>query len=379
MDVFWCGGFLLNYFCQLISIFEKNQMQETPFTVESLSEICKNTLTTPFDDKIISLEGFYSTGQNKRYGNVYYDVLHDSSKLSKITLVVPEKIRGFLKSKQYFVFDGYLNKTLNSINDGTIRLTFKVTGIKDKKDEFQFISKDEFSVVQERFKRPIPFLEQLILDKILKEEKPVINIITGNSSIVGEDYRNQLIDSEYYIINEHLVNLSNATDVEKKIKLLSKHDSDLMVVMRGGGSGLEIFNDVKLCQASLECSMPFATAIGHKEDVTLLEKSADKGFATPSSFGSFLQNIIEQYKRQIKERSSLEERIASLEKDLNITAKDRDNRLLKAENSIKNEVIRSQNDKEKLEQLFKTREKLYLYVSLSITFLLLVCLLIIFL
>ncbi len=354
-------------------------MQENPFTVASLTEICRNNISTPFDEKIISLEGFYSTGQNKKYGNVYYDVLHDESKLSKITLVVPEKIRGFLKPKQYFVFDGYLNKSLSNINDGTIRLSFRVTRVKGQKDEFQFISKAEFNVVQERFKRPIPFLEQILLDKILREEKPVINIITGNSSIVGEDYKNQLIDPEFYIINEHLVNLSNASDIEKKLRQLSKHDSDLIVVMRGGGSGLEIFNDVKLCQASLECNMPFATAIGHKEDVTLLEKSADKGFATPSSFGSFLQKITEQYRSRIKERNSLEERIALLEKDLKTTAKDRDDRLLKAENSIKDEVIRGQRDKEKLEQLFKNREKLYFYALLSVTFLLIVCLLIIFL
>ncbi len=354
-------------------------MQEKSFTVDSLTEICRNTITTPFDEKIISLEGFYSAGQNKKYGNIYYDVLHDENKLSKMTLVVPEKIREFLKSKQYYVFEGYLNKTLNNINDGTIRLLFRVTKIKDRKDEFQFISKDEFSIVQERFKRPIPFLEQLLLDKISRQQKPVINIITGTNSIVGEDYRNQLIDSEFYIINEHLVNLSNATDVAKKIKHLSKHDSDLLVVMRGGGSGLEIFNDVNLCKVSLECSMPFVTAIGHKEDITLLEKSADKGFGTPTAFGSFLQKIIEQYRSQIKERTSLEERITSLEKDLTHISKDRDERLLKAEGSIKDEVVRGQNDKEKLEQLFKTREKLYMYVLLAISFLLIVCLFIIFL
>ncbi|WP_289645154.1 exodeoxyribonuclease VII large subunit [Maribacter aestuarii] len=354
-------------------------MQEPPFTVDSLTEICRNTLTTPFDEKIIGLEGFYSPGQNKKYGNVYYDTLHDENKLSKFTLVVPEKIREYLKPKQYYVFEGHLIKTINSINDGTIRLLFRVTKLKDKKDEFQFISKDEFSVVQERFKRPIPFLDQLLLDRISNGQKPLINIITGNNSIVGEDYRNQLIDSDFYVINEHLVNLSNTTDLEKKIKQLSKQESDLLVVMRGGGSGLEIFNDVKLCQASLECSMAFATAIGHMEDVTLLEKCADKGFATPTAFGSFLQKIVEQHRGQIKERTGLEERITLLEKDLNTIVKDRDERLLKAEKSIKAEVLRGQTDRDKLEQIFKNREKLYLYTVLSITFLLVVCLLIIFL
>jgi exodeoxyribonuclease VII large subunit len=354
-------------------------MQEPPFTVDSLTEICRNTLTTPFDEKIIGLEGFYSPGQNKKYGNVYYDTLHDENKLSKFTLVVPEKIRERLSPKQYYVFEGYLNKTLNSINDGTIRLLFRVTKLKEKKDEFQFISKDEFSVVQERFKRPIPFLDQLLLDKILKEQKPVINIITGASSIVGEDYRNQLIDSEFYSIIEHQVNLSNIQEIGKKIKQLSKVESDLLLVMRGGGSGLEIFNDVGLCKASMECVMPFVTAIGHQEDVTLLEKCADKGFGTPTAFGSFLQKIVDRYRNQIKERSTLGERIANLEKDLNLIAKDRDDRLLKAENSIKEEILRGQKDKDKVEQIFKTRERQYLYVSLALLFLLIVCLLIIFL
>ncbi len=353
-------------------------MQEKSFTVDSITEICRNTITTPFDEKIISLEGFYSGGQNKKYGNVYYDTLHDENKQSKLTLVVPEKTRQFLKPKQYYVFEGYLNKTLNSINDGTIRLLFRVIKVKDRKDEFQFISKDEFSIVQERFKRPIPFLEQLLLDKILKQQKPIINIITGNNSIVGEDYRNQLKDSEFYTINEHSVNLSNSKEVAQKIQALSKYESDLLVVMRGGGSGLEIFNDVNLCKVSLECKMPFATAIGHKEDVTLLEKSADKGFGTPTAFGSFLQKIVDQYRTQIKERSGFEERITFLEKELNLNKKEKEERLQKAENSIKDEIARSQKDKEKLEQLFKNREKLYMYALLSITFLLLVCLLTIF-
>jgi len=353
-------------------------MLDKSFTVDSLTEICRNSITTPFDEKIISLEGFYSSGHNKKYGNIYYDVLHDENKQSKLTLVVPERLRDFLSPKQYYVFDGYLNKSLNSTNDGTIRLSFRVTKIKDRKDEFQFISKDEYSIVQERFNRPIPFLEQLLLEKIKKQEKPFISIITGSNSIVGEDYRNQLVDSDYYIINEHPINLSNSLEIENKIKQLSKSDSDLLVVMRGGGSGLEVFNNVNLCQASMECKMPFVTAIGHKEDVTLLEKSADKGFGTPTAFGSFLQTTVEQFRNQIKERNFLEEKIINLEKDLLLISKDREERLQKAENSISNEITRGKNEKDKLEALFKNREKTYFYILMAISFLLVVCLLILF-
>lgn len=353
-------------------------MQDLSFTVDSLTEICKNTFTSPIEERIIKLEGFYSPGNNKKYGGVYYDILHDENKLSKFTLVVPARLREDLVSKQYYVFEGHLNKTTNNFNDGTIKLQFKATKLKGRKDEFQFITKAEFSVVQERFKRPIPFLDQLLLDKILNDQKPVINIITGTTSIVGEDYRGQLIDSEFYTINEHQVNLSNSQEIGKKIQLLSKVDSDILIVMRGGGSGLEIFNDVALCKASLECNMPFVTAIGHQEDVTLLEKCADKGFGTPTAFGSFLQSIVDRYRNQIKDRTILNERITVLEKDLALVSKDREERLLKAENSIKEEILRGERDKVKVEQIFKNRERQYLFVSLALLILLIVCLLIIF-
>ena len=124
--------------------------------------------------------------------------------------------------------------------------------------------------------------------------------------------------------------------------------------------------------------MPFVTAIGHQEDVTLLEKCADKGFGTPTAFGSFLQSIVDRYRNQIKDRTILNERITVLEKDIALVSKDREERLLKAENSIKEEILRGQREKDKVEQIFKNRERQYLYVSLALLFLLIVCLLIIF-
>ena len=47
--------------------------------------------------------------------------------------------------------------------------------------------------------------------------------------------------------------------------------------------------------------------------------------------------------------------------------------------SFKSEVLSGQTDRDKLEQIFKKRDKLYLYTVLAVSFLLVVCLMIIFL
>ena len=59
--------------------------------------------------------------------------------------------------------------------------------------------------------------------------------------------------------------------------------------MRGGGPGLEIFDDVAIAEASLLLKPILVTAIGHAQDDTLLQKLADKQFITPTALGNYLR------------------------------------------------------------------------------------------
>jgi hypothetical protein len=360
-------------------------MTKSTYTVDAMLEIYKEQLKSPFDESMITLEGFYLAGKGVKYGKVYYDFIQDQNKTVKMTMVVPERVRGYLSNGGYYILDGFLNKSLN-VQDGSVRILFRANQVKDKKDEHQYISKDEFSIVQERFKRKIPHLSEYLINFFREEKKPKVNIITGQNSIVDEDFKSQLKDIDYYQIYEQRVNLSNPSATTKKIKEVKKGYSDLVVVMRGGGTGLEIFDDVEMCKASLSCQVPFVTAIGHKEDSPLLEKSADRGFATPTAFGSFLQSVVDDHKKQIKEKTLYEESISTLKKELASTQKDRDERLKKAELQIKGEIKRAKEEiqrnsesRDRFESIFKAKEQNYRYAVFALGFLLVVCLLIILL
>jgi len=120
-------------------------------TEPSLTESDRNYTIHTFDEKIIRWKGFYSLGPEQRsYGKLFLR-LHDETQLSKFTPSgSPKKIREYLKPNESYVFWGYW-KTLNSkINDGTIRLLFRVTKLRTE-GRISVISKDWIQRRSERF------------------------------------------------------------------------------------------------------------------------------------------------------------------------------------------------------------------------------------
>lgn len=80
----------------------------------------------------------------------------------------------------------------------------------------------------------------------------------------------------------------------------------VLVIARGGGGGLEIIGDSPEVAAALLASRrPFYTALGHDDNVMLLDKHADRAFSTPSILGQMLAETA----RSLTERQGLEERL----------------------------------------------------------------------
>ena len=81
----------------------------------------------------------------------------------------------------------------------------------------------------------------------------------------------------------------------------------VLVIARGGGGGLEIIGDSPEVAAALLASRrPFYTALGHDDNVMLLDKHADRAFSTPSILGQALAETA----RSLTERQGLEERLS---------------------------------------------------------------------
>jgi exodeoxyribonuclease VII large subunit len=304
--------------------------------VITLLTLYANSLSSTLDGQIIVLEGFYSDNNGRLYGRYFYDEILDKNKSHKITAQFTESVKTNLTSGSYYQFQGHIQKAQSLDNDSRLKVFFRVTKILKHEEKVQIVSKVEYDIIRARFDREFPIIQDILLEKIEKEQKPILDVITGVQSTSKDDYLAQLPDYGYYEIRHHKCNLSSKTGI---IDFLNKHDftdSDLIVILRGGGSGLEVFNENELCKKAIELPMPFITGIGHDSDKTLLQRVSDKAFSTPTAVGVFLQKVVsshkerlrlisnkdlemERFKKQVEsEKLFLKNQIASQKKSLNI-------------------------------------------------------------
>ena len=77
------------------------------------------------------------------------------------------------------------------------------------------------------------------------------------------------------------------------ITAMQEHEktADILILSRGGGYNLEIFENPAIAEVSLSPKCLFLTAIGHKENIPLLQKVADKAFITPTALGQYLNEL----------------------------------------------------------------------------------------
>ncbi|WP_429401520.1 exodeoxyribonuclease VII large subunit [Mucilaginibacter lappiensis] len=128
-------------------------------------------------------------------------------------------------------------------------------------------------------------------EKIINEEPFRIGIIIGKTGIIDNDIKHQLRESiGFYDLSFHRVNLSSEQEILAAIDRLYTEHYGLIAISRGGGENLDIFNKFSLAEKAIGLEPLFITAIGHKDDISLLQKVADKSFIIPSELGQFLND-----------------------------------------------------------------------------------------
>jgi exodeoxyribonuclease VII large subunit len=257
----------------------------TTLTVTTLLNLYAASLSSTMDGQLIVVEGFYSDNNNKLYGQYYYDEIISQEKQHKITIQITQSVKSKLASGSYYNFQGYISRGQSLDNNSKLGVYFRVTKILEHKKDVQLISKVEYDIVQARFERDFPLISDILSDKIQRGQKPILDVVTGVQSTSKDDYLGQLPDYHFYEIRHHKCNLSTKDELLNFISINDFNDTDLLIILRGGGSGLEVFNEIDLCKKMIELPIPFITGIGHDADKTLLEKVADRGFSTPRRVG----------------------------------------------------------------------------------------------
>jgi exodeoxyribonuclease VII large subunit len=265
-----------------------------PYNPSSLVNVFNNVLNADTTRKVFRIKGVYVPGKGMNYGGVFFDSLKDEYSDATITLIVPALIRVNLQAQQLIECSAYLTKKVQ-LNGARIELQVNVTEVHSQE---QSKLTDEqikaFEILQKKATIGYKDVDSFMKTRIIQQEPITVTIIIGRTGIIDSDIKHQLKDAiAFYNLEFVRISLTSETEI---IASLLEHDedTDILVVSRGGGENMNVFNKPSLAEAALELDSYFVTAIGHKEDFSLLQKVADKHFITPTALGQYFHDIYTQ-------------------------------------------------------------------------------------
>ena len=274
------------------------EKQSVVYSPSAIVNIFNNALNSEATRKIITAKGTYIAGKGQNYNGYYYDQLKDEASDASITLIVPAIIRANLIAQQTIECQAYLTKKVQA-NGARIELQLNVTELLHQK-ESQFTPEQikALDLLQRKAKSGYKDVDAFIKTKIIKNEAIHIVILIGKTGIIDSDIKHQLEETiSFYDFRFERINLTSEKDIIDALHYYEE-EADLLIVSRGGGDKLEIFNKPDIAEAALQLSCYFITAIGHQQDNTLLQKIADKAFITPTALGQYFNDM---YNRTVEE------------------------------------------------------------------------------
>ena len=239
-----------------------------------------------------------SPGRGKDYNGVYYDQLKDETSDACICLIVPALVRTRLEKNKTIECYGYITKKVTA-NGAKIELQLNLTELLAQ-GESQYTEEDlqAFQILQRKANNGYRDVDSFLKTKIINNEPIRIIILHGASGIIQHDIRHQLEEAiSFYDFDFRGISLGSETSI---ISALEEHHetADVLVISRGGGENLQVFNKPAIAEFALSLSSHFITAIGHEQDSSLLQKVADKHFITPTALGQYFNEI---YNRTMEE------------------------------------------------------------------------------
>lgn len=260
----------------------------TVYTPVSLMAVFADAFKIDPKHSVLWLRGIYQDRKRKSYRGYYFDRLKDELGGQIITLKLPKQLKQNLQDGGYYLFKGTLDKDVRW--DGVIEPVFIVSEMADQKSSHLTASLAKRATLQqEKANMGYRDLDGALKQKLDQNQKPHIALLCGKTSIVLQDVFSALKEARSrYRFTEQRVNLLDKWAI---INALAQGDKeyDVIAIVRGGGPGLEIFDDVAIAEASLLLKPILVTAVGHAQDDTLLQKLADKQFITPTALGNYLR------------------------------------------------------------------------------------------
>lgn len=129
--------------------------------------------------------------------------------------------------------------------------------------------------------------------------------LIGSPNTSGfRDFKEELFNNESYRnfkVKEFKTSVQGDTaknEIVKALKDARKYDVDVIVIIRGGGSkmDLDIFNDYEIAKTICETKTPVLTGIGHESDEVVADLVAHQKFITPTAVGKYIWVRIREFR-----------------------------------------------------------------------------------
>lgn len=264
---------------------------EVIYNPSALLNIFTSSLNNETTRKVFKVKGIYSAGNGISYKSVYYDTLRDETSEACMTLVVPGVIRAQLNTSQIIQCNAYLTKKVQ-LNGGKIDLQLNVVELLAKlSSTYSDEQLKAFELLKKKAELGHKDVDGFVKTKIINGETIIVNILIGKAGIIDSDIKHQLQEAiTFYKFHFIRINLTSEKEIIESLSFYQRK-CDILAIARGGGENLEIFDSPAIAETSLSLSTHFITALGHKENVPLLQKVADKYFITPTALGQYFNEI----------------------------------------------------------------------------------------
>jgi exodeoxyribonuclease VII large subunit len=269
------------------------------YTLTNLTRSLENHMDQTFGDKTFWVKAELSK-INVSGGRRYIELV-DSEKET-----ITAKIQSIIWGNTYTTIKNKAGKVVDSILQPGNKVLIAVKIQYNKLYGLKLLIVDldlsySFGDVEKLKKETI---EKLKKEHIFANQKsiymPVIAKRIGLISSLGtsgyQDFTTELFSNPYY--NNFTVKTFDCRvqgkiaipEIIKAIKSANSYDLDVIVILRGGGSkiDLNIFNDYELCKAICESRLPIVTGIGHETDEVVADLVAHKNLITPTAVAKAL-------------------------------------------------------------------------------------------
>lgn len=268
------------------------------YTPSSIVECYSNAFKVDAESTPINIQGIYQPDPaNRNYNGFYYDSLTEEGGIEALVMKVKPIIReALLKEKgRLITMVGVLSRKVQT--RCTMQILFTPTFVISAQESA--ISQDEIRLAEltaAKSKRGVKGVKLLITQSLFENRKPTVALLWASQTVVRTEFNNALgIAPNFYQFTNIETTFSNVRETVARLRQLDGK-FDMVALIRGGGSNLEVFSNPDLIEAVVNMQSATISAVGHAEEKHHLKKVADLAIDTPTALGKFFSDTLEEVK-----------------------------------------------------------------------------------